>query len=87
MNDFLWGAIFATSTAIGIVFLRFWRDGRDRFFAFFSAAFFTLGAYWLLLGFADPPSETRHYFYLVRLLAFFFIIAGILHKNLAARSR
>jgi hypothetical protein len=85
MNDFLWGAISVTCFAIAMHFLRFWSESRDRLFAFFGLAFVTLGVNWLLLEIFQPPTETRHLFYLLRLLAFVLIIAGILDKNLAGR--
>lgn len=85
MNDFLWGAISVTSLAIGLRFLRFWKEAHERLFAFFALAFWLLGSQWILLEIFHPPSESRHYFYLLRLAAFLLIIAGILDKNLAKR--
>lgn len=85
MNDFLWGAIAVTSLAIGLRFLRFWKEAHERLFAFFALAFWLLGAQWILLEIFHPPSESRHYFYLLRLAAYLLIIAGIVDKNLARR--
>lgn len=85
MIDFIWGAISMSCLAIGLRLLSFWKDTHDRLFAYFAAAFGALGVNWLLLEVFQPPSEPRHYFYLVRLLAFLLIIAGILDKNLARR--
>lgn len=87
MNEFLWGAISATSFAIGLRFLRMWTDSRDRLFALFALAFWVLGLNWLLLAIAQPPDETRHYFFVLRLLAFLLIIAAILDKNWRKRPR
>jgi hypothetical protein len=43
LDSFLWGASAAASWAIGLFFLRFWRDTRDRFFAMFATAFSRTG--------------------------------------------
>lgn len=85
MNDFLSGAIVVACMAIGVRFLRFWKDTRDRLFIYFALAFWTFGVNWLALAVFQPPDETRHYFYLVRLAAFVLIIAGIVDKNLSRR--
>jgi hypothetical protein len=85
MNDFLWGGISVTCAAIGLCFLRFWTDTHDRFFIFFAVAFGLLSLNWFLLELFQPPSEARHYFYLIRLAAFAVIITGIVDKNVARR--
>jgi len=75
-------AVAATGALIaGLFFLRFWRDSRDRLFAFFGAAFCLMSVSWALLGLIDPTDETRPYIYAVRLLAFLLIIVGIIEKN------
>lgn len=86
LNHFLWGAIVVSALAIGLGFLRFWKDTGERLFAFFAVAFWLLGSQWLLLEIFRPPTENRFYFYLLRLLAFLVIIAGILDKNRKKRS-
>lgn len=85
LNDFLWGSLSMACIAIGVCFLRFWRNTQDRFFLFFSLAFWALGINWLSLGIFQPSSETHHYFYLLRMLAFLLILAGILDKNFVRR--
>jgi hypothetical protein len=85
MRQFLWGALSLASAVAGLFFFRFWILTRDRFFVFFALAFWTLALHWTGLGIADPGIETRHYLFLVRLLAFILIIAGILDKNRSAR--
>ena len=44
MLTFLWGASALGCWVIGLFFLRFWRNTRDRLFAFFAAAFWVLGS-------------------------------------------
>lgn len=79
--DFLNGAVVMASFAIGLFFLRFWRESRDRLFAIFAGAFWVLTINWLLLGFVGPEFEARTWLYILRLVAFLLIIAGIVDKN------
>jgi hypothetical protein len=81
MNEFLIGVASAGSLGVGLYFLRMWRDTRDRFFVLFGLSFSVLALNWFLLVWAEPSSEHRHYFYLLRLAAFLLIIAAIVDKN------
>ena len=85
MIDFLSGVAAAGSLGVGFLFLRMWRETRDRFFALFGIAFWVMALNWFLLVWVTPASEDRHYFYIIRLLAFLLIIAAILDKNRSAR--
>jgi hypothetical protein len=69
------------SAAISIFFLRFLRESRDRLFGFFAAAFAVLACDWLVQAFVVPRHESQHYLFLIRLLAFALILAGIVDKN------
>ena len=81
MDDFLSGLIVALAVVAALVFLRFWRQSRDRLFGFFAGAFFLYGLNHALLTFNPRDSEIRPYLYLIRLAAFLVIIVGILDKN------
>lgn len=81
MSQVLSGASAAVCLFIGIFFLRFWRTSRDRLFLIFAAAFAVLSLHWAALGLAEIPNESRHYYYLLRLLAFALIIGGVIDKN------
>jgi hypothetical protein len=85
MKEFLWGALAMSSLAIAAFFFKFWRDSRDRLFAAFGAAFGVFALNWLLLALFNPGVETRHYVYVVRLLAFILLIIGIIDKNRSGR--
>lgn len=85
MNQFLLGGAALSAWVAGLFFLRFWRLTRDRLFAFFTIGFWVLGLNWLVLAFADPSSESHHRVYFIRLVAFGFIIAGIVDKNRPSR--
>ena len=81
MDDFLSGVIVALALVAALVFLRFWRQSRDRLFGFFAGAFVLYGLNHLVLTFNPRDSEIRPYLYLIRLAAFLLIIVGILDKN------
>ena len=81
------GALVMASAVIGLFFLRFWRDTRDRLFLMFSLAFWVLAANWLGLGLVVQEEEARTLFYVVRLVAFVLILVAIVDKNRAAARR
>lgn len=81
MNQFILGVVATLAMTIALFFLRFWRRTRDRLFAFFSAAFFLLGAHWLALAFVTLERGSEHLLYGVRLVAFGLIIVGVVDKN------
>ena len=72
---------------IGLFFLRFWRNTRDRLFGFFAAAFWVLGLDWVALVVVRPSDEARHIIYLVRVVAFLLLSYGIIDKNITANRK
>jgi len=85
LNEMLLGAIAMGSLVIGLLFLRFWRDGRDRLFLLFALSFFVEGINRVALALSPRPDEGSPIFYGVRLLAFLLILAAIVDKNRARR--
>ena len=85
MNYFFWGATSMGCWAVGLIFLRSWRQTEDRFFAIFGAAFWILALHWTALAVVGAVDETRHYFYAIRLVAFLLVLAAIADKNRSAR--
>ncbi len=81
MNTLLLGANAMAAAIAALFFLRFWRDTRDRFFLFFAAAFFIDAANRVGLAIDQYSEETEPVYYLVRLLSFSLILAGIAYKN------
>jgi hypothetical protein len=79
--SFLNGAVAMACIVAGIAFLAYWRDSSDRLFVFFAVAFWVLAFNWVLIAAIDPASEHRHWFYLLRLVAFALIAVGIVDKN------
>lgn len=85
LNQVLRGALVALSWAAGLFFLRYWRQTGDRLFVFFVIAFWSLALHWTALAVVDPAVETRHYLFLLRLLAFVALLVGIVDKNRRSR--
>ncbi len=80
-HDFLWGALSMACLVSGLFFLRYYRQSRDRFFLFFSIAFFVFALNWLGLSVVPREHESRHYVYVVRLIAFVLLLVAIAAKN------
>jgi hypothetical protein len=66
---------------VALYFLRFWFESRDRLFAIFSLAFLIFAVNRVLLSILDVENEARTFVYVLRLIAFLLIIAGIVDKN------
>ena len=81
MTLFIYGVLTAISATIAIFFLKFFRESKDRLFGFFAAAFAVLAVDWLAHALLVPRHESQHYLFLIRLVAFVLIIAGIVDKN------
>jgi hypothetical protein len=86
LNQFIWGVLSALCAVASLFFYSFWRRTRDRLFAGLCAGFGILSAQWAGLGLLNPRSETRHYLYSLRLVAFGFIVWGVIEKNRSSRS-
>lgn len=81
VHAFLSGAIAIGFMIIGMFFLSFWRQTRDRLFVMFSSAFMLLAIERVILILVSPINEFRPFLYSVRLLAFALIIAAIADRN------
>jgi hypothetical protein len=81
-NEFLLGAVSAGMLVAALVFLRSWRDTRDRLFLLFAVAFTLEGLSRAALAAGEHPAEGQPVFYAIRLCAYLVILAGIVDKNL-----
>lgn len=82
LTHFFSGIFFCASSAIALVFARFWRRSADRLFAWFATAFALLAMERLGAVLLNVDPEARSPFaYVLRLVAFLIIIAGIIEKN------
>ncbi|MCE9669199.1 DUF5985 family protein [Myxococcus stipitatus] len=80
------GAVAMGWLACALFFLRFWKQSRERLFAFFSLSFVMLAANSVAAALMDAQDERRYYLYLARLVAFLIILYAIWDKNRAARN-
>ena len=81
MIDLLAGATALSCTAIGLFFLRFWHDSRDRLFLAFAVSFWVFAINRLVLVALDRDHEARVAVYSLRALAFLVIIGAIVDRN------
>jgi hypothetical protein len=81
LNHTLIGAIAMASFVIAIFFLRFWRDGHDRFFLLFASSFFVEGINRIAQAMSASPNEGGPSRYGIRAVGFALILAAILDKN------
>jgi uncharacterized membrane protein HdeD (DUF308 family) len=84
IDSFLLGVVVTTWFIAGVFFLKFWRDTRDSLFLSFSIAFLIEGVNRTGLLFSAHPNEASPWVYVVRLIAFFLILAAIVKKNYAS---
>lgn len=77
----LLGAIAMGCFIAGLLFLRHWHDGRDRFFLLFALSFFVETINRLALAATARPNEASPWFYGIRLVAYGLILLAILDKN------
>lgn len=80
-DQFLMGAIGMGLAVASLFFFRYWRESRDRFFAWFALAFLVLTINRVMLVILSAPRETSLVPYLVRLLAFLMIVWAVVDKN------
>jgi O-antigen/teichoic acid export membrane protein len=78
------GALAMACLACALFFLRFWRQSKDRLFAFFALSFLLLATNAVAATMLDASDERRSFIYVVRLFAFLLIIYAIWDKNRSA---
>lgn len=85
MEQFIMGAMAMASFIVGLYFLRFYRDTRDRLFLIFSIAFCLLGITRIALAasiaYNRNSGDEHQFIYLFRLAAFVLILLAIVDKN------
>jgi len=86
VHAFLLGAVVMAASVAALFFLKFWRQTKDRFFLFFSAAFALDALTRLFLALVPFSHEQEPLFYVGRLVTFSLIIIAIIDKNIS-RSR
>ena len=79
------GALLMGYAVAALFFARFWRRTQVALFAWFAVAFVLLAVQRVMLVVAEPGSRDMPWGYLVRLLAFALLLAGIVAQNRAPR--
>ncbi|MEO6276994.1 DUF5985 family protein [Roseateles sp.] len=75
------GGIAAGCFVVGLVFLRYWRSTRDRFFLFFMLSFWIEAANRVHMAMTASWNEGDPVHYSVRLLSYALIVVAIWDKN------
>lgn len=81
LHVFMLGTVATLSVVAGLFFIRDWRASGDRLYLWFAIAFGMLSANWATVALTTPTAETRHWAYVLRLVAFLLIVGGIADKN------
>ena len=80
-TSMLSGALAACWFVAGLFFLRFWRQTRDSFFLYFTAAFWLEAISRVVAALMTYVSEDEPIFYGVRLVSYGLVILAIWQKN------
>jgi hypothetical protein len=81
MATFLDGAAAMACLAIGIFFVRFWRESEDRLFLWLGIGFAIFAMNYAVLGLVPIADERQAYAFVLRLAGFFAVLVGILVKD------
>jgi hypothetical protein len=81
LNHLLLGAVAMAALTIGLIFLRLWRQTRDRFFLWFSLSFMVEAVNRIALSLAPSPNEASPWHYSIRFASYLLILLAILGKN------
>ncbi|MEO8673639.1 MAG: DUF5985 family protein [Tahibacter sp.] len=81
MTQFLLGAIAMASAVAGLLFFRFYRRTRDRFFIFFATSFWLDAICRCATAIFQPADEWGATVYTLRVVTYGLILIAILDKN------
>jgi len=87
LTHVLLGAVIMGDVIAALFFVRFWKLTDDRFFLFFAASFIAIAVSRVVVDENIPPVGYEPFGYMIRILSYLFIIAGILYKNIGVRAR
>ncbi len=85
LGAFLLGAIAMACAVASLLFLRFWRSTRDRFFLWFGASFLIEAVNRAIFALSGVRQEDAQIYYLIRLGSYILILWAIIEKNLPRR--
>jgi hypothetical protein len=81
VKGLLLGGIAVGSLTAGLFFLKFWHRTGDRLFFFFAVALGLEALVRIVLGLGAISQESEPFIYLLRVLSYGMIIAGVVDKN------
>lgn len=81
MHSFFAGMTTMGFLVISLLFIRYWRQGRDSIFGWFAIAFALFAVDQALPAFFLTAREEDSWIFVLRLLAFTVIIFAIVRKN------
>lgn len=81
MAEFIFGLVAMAYFVVGVFFLRFWTQTKDRLFVWFCAAFWILAFQRVLLTVLGETKETPWYIIIFRLIGYIIILVAIVDKN------
>ncbi|MBX9693298.1 MAG: hypothetical protein K2Z81_12995 [Cyanobacteria bacterium] len=85
--QFLSGSTMMAEIGIAVFFFKFWRNSKDRLFAYFAFSFITLAISQIVVFCYGDKGNFSLYGYSVRLIAFALIIVGIVEKNIPQKPK
>ena len=85
LTQILLGAVVMGDFIASLFFVRYWKITGDRFFLFFAASFIAIAVSRVVVDEGIPPVGFEPFGYMLRILSYLFIVAGILYKNRGAR--
>ena len=86
LTHVLLGAVIMGDMIVALFFVRFWKLTGDRFFLFFAASFVAITISRVVVDEGVPPFGHEALGYMIRILSYLIIIAGILYNNRASRT-
>ena len=86
LTHVLLGAVIMGDVIAGLFFVRYWKITGDRFFLFFAASFIAVAVSRVVVDEDVPPFGYEPFGYMLRILSYLFIIAGILYKNTSSKT-
>lgn len=87
MYVLLSGLVTGLALIAGLAFLRSYSRSRDRFFAYFAAAFIIFGITQIALGYENAPEANHPASYIPRLISSLLILTAIWDKNRSSAAR
>jgi hypothetical protein len=87
LTHILLGAVIMGDLIASLFFVRYWKLTGDRFFLFIAASFIAIAVSRVVVDENLPPFGLEPLGYMIRILSYLLIIAGIVYKNRETKTR